>query len=1037
MYSKISVIGQGRAGKSTLIRSILGYEFEELDSTVGVAAKMYEVNEHYIQGGGTSGSLGWNEYNPEESNLLDEAKALMVAKQLSKGPGCLAETGCSILDSSILHSRQTERSEAAPADDNTFQSICKISDSVPDTEGKESSSGTKKSGSNNEKIDQAEQAVEAAEQTPVSEQQEATGVVDIKLVQKFLKTGVDRSESLRLLLEDFGGQDNFYELYSILLSQFSMYVIVFNMEWLHTQGSEEEKKQAVAYLRHWLHTAGVYCKQTKIFLVGTHKDIVKSASDHESISETLHENFSSLPCWHAVEPFVKGKVKTGRGVLNFFPVDNKLGNNDSVIVDMMLLLEQRVRESEHLKHTVPFPWMSVIDHVETKKQENTLQMSFQEFSELCRQSGIPSSKSCDARTEIRMVLDFLDKLGLLMYHSSVPSLVILRPSEFLFPYFTKIICDFKVHNGLVPEHDLARKDLRTHFLKLQNDGVLSNKLLCLLWKTSPYQHEMKQLMVSLELMIPILDAEDDEGPRQEETEKYLVPSILPKDRSLTAPPNALMSALVIFGEKEEVRDWQRKSFLSMEDISKQCFVPAGIFSRLICSVASQCQQTEPATKISEMTIKQNLSTFTLRGKNIFTIIKKDCYITVHITKGSGFGISEMLQGLLRSAVESFGSGFDFLFLVPSDSEPYAIDKCTYFTLLSGNCGINSRYMKNLGISIGPSEVLENHQIHVRFGNWILQRGLQDWYHFFFSYRWNPFDIELTMGLYNEMGFELVGDKSPPRCFLDKMRLETGGNFVEDFSSSLITSRIAVLFMSSFALERMTAENINPEKDDNVLLEWTLILELRDLEKFTAVVPVLIGDVENNSPRMGALFASNNFKALAEIRYKVVNDEVERILKKHNIEPSPRLHNRTVKEVVMALTRNKGLEAHTQFVCSKSFSKSGDTHKRVSSMKTLIQFIAKELMVILRSKDKQSFIQHEVPDDRRNGTELHSPLAQQRGLSSAEDFEIQMKKDELEMQRKAQQLEIEQNLLAIEREKFELEKARLQMSSNGSSCCVIS
>ncbi len=50
MFSKISVTSQGRARKSILINSIIGHEFKKRDSTVGVAAKFYEVNQHHIQG---------------------------------------------------------------------------------------------------------------------------------------------------------------------------------------------------------------------------------------------------------------------------------------------------------------------------------------------------------------------------------------------------------------------------------------------------------------------------------------------------------------------------------------------------------------------------------------------------------------------------------------------------------------------------------------------------------------------------------------------------------------------------------------------------------------------------------------------------------------------------------------------------------------------------------------------------------------------------------------------------------------------------
>ncbi len=52
----------------------------------------------------------------------------------------------------------------------------------------------------------------------------------------------------------------------------------------------------------------------------------------------------------------------------------------------------------------------------------------------------------------------------------------------------------------------------------------------------------------------------------------------------------------------------------------------------------------------------------------------------------------------------------------------------------------------------------------------------------------------------------------PRTFLDKMRLEVGGNFVRDFSSALGKTRIAVVLVSAAALERMTAERLDTACD---------------------------------------------------------------------------------------------------------------------------------------------------------------------------------------------------------------------------------
>jgi hypothetical protein len=99
------------------------------------------------------------------------------------------------------------------------------------------------------------------------------------------------------------------------------------------------------------------------------------------------------------------------------------------------------------------------------------------------------------------------------------------------------------------------------------------------------------------------------GLKRMNNEEFLVPSILPEDSILEAPPTVLMSAMVVFSEKQVVRLWQKKSYMSLEEILNEGFVPAGIFSRLIGSVASQCQQTEPSTQLAEMIVKNNSASF--------------------------------------------------------------------------------------------------------------------------------------------------------------------------------------------------------------------------------------------------------------------------------------------------------------------------------------------------------------------------------------------------------------------------------------------
>jgi hypothetical protein len=168
-------------------------------------------------------------------------------------------------------------------------------------------------------------------------------------------------------------------------------------------------------------------------------------------------------------------------------------------------------------------------------------------------------------------------------------------------------------------------------------------------------------------------------------------------------------------------------------------------------------------------------------------------------------------------------GFDFVILVDSGggridaASPGSADKPDNFTILSGKLGIKAREERLEGMKVGPRETLSHAELRTRFRDWVVQRGLErGGCDFFLSYRWTPLDEEFTLRLYSTLGEQVVRANEAPRTFLDKMRLEPGGNFVRDFTSSLGSSRIAVVVLSAAALERMsTSGGSEPNLDKEV------------------------------------------------------------------------------------------------------------------------------------------------------------------------------------------------------------------------------
>ena len=169
-------------------------------------------------------------------------------------------------------------------------------------------------------------------------------------------------------------------------------------------------------------------------------------------------------------------------------------------------------------------------------------------------------------------------------------------------------------------------------------------------------------------------------------------------------------------------------------------------------------------------------------------------------------------------------GFDFVILVaPGEggteqaSQRSVYCKPEYFTILSGERGIKAREESKEGMKVGPRETLSHTQLRARYRDWLVQRGLdRDGYDFFLSYRWEALDEELTLRLYSDLGAQVVRVNEAPRTFLDKMRLEPGGNFVRDFAASLCRTRIAVVVLSAGALRRMmSSDGVGPDLDREV------------------------------------------------------------------------------------------------------------------------------------------------------------------------------------------------------------------------------
>jgi hypothetical protein len=269
-----------------------------------------------------------------------------------------------------------------------------------------------------------------------------------------------------------------------------------------------------------------------------------------------------------------------------------------------------------------------------------------------------------------------------------------------------------------------------------------------LWEGHEQQEEIRNLMVSLGLMIPIhttVGTDLNLDIRQKQDEEFLVPSILQWHPDPVPPQTTRLTARAIFAVSESVTKWERSGYIDMKAAMSEVQVPDGVFSRLLGSLASLCQQTDPFPSIHDMEVRKNMCLFCL-GSSSFTLINHFEYIGIYIIKGSGHEVTQLLQWQIKAIMAKFLLGFDFLLVVPSHGGrnlsiparvgPLAIKRSALpnsllarspsiydfdvFTILSGEQGIKAREKRGEGIVANANVFLTLSELRAHFGDWIMQ-----------------------------------------------------------------------------------------------------------------------------------------------------------------------------------------------------------------------------------------------------------------------------------------------------------------------------
>ena len=376
-----------------------------------------------------------------------------------------------------------------------------------------------------------------------------------------------------------------------------------------------------------------------------------------------------------------------------------------------------------------------------------------------------------------------------------------------------------------------------------------------------HQHELEALNVKYGIFIPIMDDERDDDNCQ-----YLVPAQLPKTSKERNNGDQLVAYLV-FAHADTMQEWRskKKGYVSAEEAKTEGFMPRCLFSAVAGQIVAHSQRVFNMSYEDMRCSNREISSSFQKHKFSVCELPNFNMLQILIQVETGLLIADTILNLVSKTVSSMMPGLKFAFLVPSDGgrlsegakqpTPHG-----YLVIIDGKGGLQQRLEANTpnDIPVGPGVRQTAIQSRRTFDCFLPPQGFRDWYDVFLSYRWGGLDTELNVALFSNVSTELLGGSlRRVHVFLDRHRLQDGQNFSVEFSTALINSTGAVLICSNASLERMIKLKENSDVD-NLLLEWTIVLELILQKALHFVLPVLIGKVTPETRQDKGSYCTNLF-----------------------------------------------------------------------------------------------------------------------------------------------------------------------------------
>lgn len=859
---KVMLVGEGRAGKTCLVNSLLGKIFDKQSmSTLGideitcdisyVEQALSEVNDFSLPQQERGGRWTWQQFCKPESEFVSAVASMLLAAdemEISHDTADLSEvTGISSTHASNYSSVSPTKSLAP---------FC-------------ASSASSRAPQRNQP------AGDATSPFADDEQLVMKYITDISDLGHDIDGGGNH-DRLVISIFDFAGQSVFNTLHHLFLTKNGVYVIVFNMEEFISNDTET-RRNSLNTIKFWLNSIVLHtydhsnrCTSPWV-LVGTRADRVTSLAQYTAISTTLYEHFNKHLGWKSLLTNDRGMGSRGSCMLWFYPVDNTIGRDSIVVQDLMVAMESAIKQSPYSHQHCPLGWFRAVDVMKaTKKTCITL----------AEAELIASTCDITNDTEIMNFLTFLHEMGVIMWHDE-PGLrdaIVLDPITYFVRPATIIICKHSPDIGdstchFLEVHQKAQRLCSSEWHNLTGRGVLHEALLNVLW--AEYSTEdrfvLVKLMVKFGLVVPLhislhepVMSNGMSSVGVETNASFLVPALLPH---FCTVPGAL-------SEEQIQIDWSDQFYstcyfvfsfskylysdchvIGDTDLLEYGFLPSGIYERIIGKSILWCQETSKGNfALRQVGLYRETSVLSFgRQRFRLTYVPNLCCLKVDIEGIYPLVVHDRLLSQVQKVLNECMKELKCFSVLQWPPTGRSVDgvKITSKSTTLGNIVLlpldrirESVEYNSILYGFGGRKIVDGIDAKHIFCQWLKPTSLLKSYDVFLSYRQGDCDAAFANALFDSFTNFTIGTTNRAiDVFIDTVRIPLGIRFDEAFSDALINSTLVVMLVTTESLDRMVQHD--PNVVDHLLLEWILAVECNHANnekatKIKGIFPVIFG-----------------------------------------------------------------------------------------------------------------------------------------------------------------------------------------------------